>query len=250
MPETAVETEAKLVKKQLRMARANAVIGAVEEGFEVGNDDVEPFQMVGIFNGIEVFGHVDVALFSQLAVNRKAVACDGRSQFDVLFGERGDAISVPQAIVDSAPEAENYCPDGWFGHLDMAYPGNYIRNCRDKSDTSTVEWINADLRTYIPVLRHRSRCFCHKIETLRAVIEVFVDAYNKFGEAKAKFRQGRDPKSRELPFSVFDFLQSTHLATPKEIFCLHSLRAFVIIEKSVWREAALSFQNIDRRLTI
>ncbi|MDR1464358.1 MAG: hypothetical protein LBJ11_03540, partial [Oscillospiraceae bacterium] len=64
----------------------------------------------------------------------------------------------------------------------------------------------ADLRTYIPVLRRRSRCFCRKIETLRAVIEVFVDAYNKFGDAKMKFRQGRDPNSRELPFSVLDFL--------------------------------------------
>jgi hypothetical protein len=38
------------------------------------------------------------------------------------------------------------------------------------------------------------------------VIEVFAEAYNKFGMAKMKFRQGRDPKSRELPFSVLDFL--------------------------------------------
>ncbi|MCL2082148.1 MAG: hypothetical protein FWH04_02780, partial [Oscillospiraceae bacterium] len=36
----------------------------------------------------------------------------------------------------------------------------------------------------------------------------FVDAYNAFGAAKMKFRQNRDPNSRELPFSVLDFLQS------------------------------------------
>jgi len=55
-------------------------------------------------------------------------------------------------------------------------------------------------------LRRRSRCFPRKIETLQAVLEVFVDAYNKFGVAKMRFRQNRDTKSRELPFSVLDFV--------------------------------------------
>ncbi len=123
--------------------------------------------------------------------------------FDVAFDKSPARI---QAIVDSAPEAENYCTDGWSGYVDVVYPGRHVRNCRDKSDTFTVESVNADLRTYIPILKRRSRCFARKIETLRAVLEVFVDAYNAFGLAKMKFRQGRDPKSRELPFSVLDFL--------------------------------------------
>ena len=80
------------------------------------------------------------------------------------------------------------------------------RNIHDKSDTFTVESVNADLRHYIPILARRSRCFARKIVTLRAVVEVFVEAYNKLGIAKMKFRQGRDPNSRELPFSVLDFL--------------------------------------------
>jgi len=33
-----------------------------------------------------------------------------------------------------------------------------------------------------------------------------VDAYNVFGVAKMKFRQNRNSKSRELPFSILDFL--------------------------------------------
>jgi hypothetical protein len=37
-------------------------------------------------------------------------------------------------------------------------------------------------------------------------MEVFVDAYNAFGEANMRFRQNRDSNSRELPFSVVDFL--------------------------------------------
>jgi hypothetical protein len=38
------------------------------------------------------------------------------------------------------------------------------------------------------------------------VLEVFVNTYNAFEVAKMKFRQNRNPKSRELPFSALDFL--------------------------------------------
>jgi len=123
--------------------------------------------------------------------------------FDVAFDKSPERI---QGIVDKASDAENYCTDGWLGYVDVAYPGRHIRNCRDKSDTFTVEGVNADLRHYIPVLARRSRCFCRSLETLRAVIEVFVDAYNRFGIAKMNFRRNRNPNSRELPFSVLDFL--------------------------------------------
>ena len=111
-----------------------------------------------------------------------------------------------QEIVDHAPDAKNYCTDGWSGYVDVVYPGRHIRNCRDKSDTYTVEGVNADLRHYIPVLARRSRCFCRKLETLRAVIDVFVAAYNRFGIAKMNFTRTRNTNSRELPFSVLDFL--------------------------------------------
>jgi len=121
-----------------------------------------------------------------------------------------------QRVVDNAPWAENYCTDGYFGYLDVVFPGKHIRNVRDKRDTHIVESVNADLRHYIPVLARRSRCFCRTLETLDAVVSVFVDAYNKFGEAKLKCRIPTKHKSqnhakhlhkfRELPFSVLDFL--------------------------------------------
>ena len=104
----------------------------------------------------------------------------------------------------NAPAAEKYCTDGYLGYIDVVYPGFHIRNVRDKSHTFTVEGVNADLRHYIPILARRSRCFARKLETLRAVLEVFVDAYNRFGIAKMNFRRNRS--SRELPFSVLDFL--------------------------------------------
>ena len=108
--------------------------------------------------------------------------------------------------MDNAPEAKNYCTDGLTGYIDVIYPGRHIRNACNKNDTFTVEGVNADLRHYIPILARRSRCFPRKLETLKAVVEVFVDAYNKFGLAKMVFRKNRDPYSRELPFSFLDFL--------------------------------------------
>jgi len=121
-----------------------------------------------------------------------------------------------QTIVDSAPEAQKYCTDGYLGYVDVVYPGQHVRNVRDKKDTHHVESINADLRHYIPGLSRRSRCFYRKIETLDAVVSVFVDAYNRFGEAKQKMRIPTEHKSpnhanhlhkfREPGFSVLDFL--------------------------------------------
>jgi IS1 family transposase len=121
--------------------------------------------------------------------------------FDVARDKSPERI---QKIVDSAPAAEKYCTDGWSGYIDVIYPGMHVRNTRDKSDTFTVEGVNADLRHYIPILARRSRCFARKLETLYAVVEVFANAYNQFGVAKHKWRL-HHPKG-ELPFGLVDFL--------------------------------------------
>ena len=121
--------------------------------------------------------------------------------FDVAFDKSPERI---QNMVDKMPLAENYCTDGYLGYIDVVYPGKHVRNVKNKNDTFTVESVNADLRHYIPVLARRSRCFARKIETLQAVIEVFAEAYNKFGKAKVKFRQQYGCK--ELPFAIIDFV--------------------------------------------
>ncbi|MDE6833125.1 MAG: hypothetical protein K2J39_02590 [Ruminococcus sp.] len=59
------------------------------------------------------------------------------------------------------------------------------------------------LKFIIPVLARRSRCFPRSIETLKAVVSVFVDAYNQFSLEKFRHRQKR--KNGE-PFSVVDFI--------------------------------------------
>ena len=123
--------------------------------------------------------------------------------FDVAFDKSAERI---QNMVDAAPPAKVYYTDGYSAYADVVYPGYHAQNVQNKSDTFTVEGVNADLRHYIPMLARRSRCFARNLDTLRAVIDVFVAAYNRFGVAKARFRRGRDPISRELPFSVLDFL--------------------------------------------
>jgi IS1 family transposase len=121
--------------------------------------------------------------------------------FDVAQDKSAARI---QEMVDAAPESKVYYTDGYVGYIDVVYPGKHLRNMRDKSDTYTVEGVNADLRHYIPILARTSRCFPRKLETLYAVFDVFVDAYNQFGRAKHKYRQTR--KTGELPFSILDFL--------------------------------------------
>ena len=117
--------------------------------------------------------------------------------------EEKSSIKI-QEVVDSGPEAEKYCTDGYNGYLDVIFPGKHIRNIHNKKDTFTVEGINADLRHFIPLLRRRSRCFARSIETLTAVIDVFVEAYNRFGLAKSKYRWANP--NRYPPFGLVDFL--------------------------------------------
>lgn len=121
--------------------------------------------------------------------------------YNIAFDKSPERI---QKIVDNAPEANYYCSDGYQGYINVIYPGEHIRNIHDKSNTYTVEGVNADLRHYIPILARKSRCFCRKIETLKAVVTVFVKAYNLFGIAKYKYRCLYD--KGEVPFSVIDFL--------------------------------------------
>ena len=121
-----------------------------------------------------------------------------------------------QQIVDNAPNAYQYNSDGYLTYMDVVFPGRHKRNPCDKKDTHNVESVNADLRHYIPGLRRKSRCFYRSLETLRAVLSIFVNAYNKFGEAKLKYRwrlfDTYGPISKfwssykHPPLSLFDFI--------------------------------------------
>ena len=81
-----------------------------------------------------------------------------------------------QKMVDAAPEAQEFCTDGYSGYLDVIFPGKHIFNVHNKSDTFTVEGVNADLWHYPgfgtaqQVLSQkagepsgRSYCFCSRL---------------------------------------------------------------------------------------
>lgn len=95
-----------------------------------------------------------------------------------------------QEMVDEAPKALEYYSDGYLGYSDVDYYGaKYVRNCRNKSDTHIIESINADIRCYIAGLQRRSRCFFRTLESLEAVLDAFVEAYNAFGAWKLIHRR-------------------------------------------------------------
>lgn len=121
-----------------------------------------------------------------------------------------------QEIVDSISPAKNYCTDGGKSYLNVIFEGKHIRVVKNKSETHNIESSNADLRHYIKGLARRSRCFFRKKETLELVLQIFINAYNKFGEAKMKMqrlathrtesKQKHLHKYCEVDFSVLDFL--------------------------------------------
>ena len=91
-----------------------------------------------------------------------------------------------QNLVDNAPKAEFYFSDAFPVYSQICYDGVYCA-LNNKSQTFTVESVNADLRHYIPPLHRKSRCFFVLLILFFAVFKIFVLAFNKFSLAKLCF---------------------------------------------------------------
>jgi IS1 family transposase len=138
----------------------------------------------------------------------------------VDFDRLADKIQV---LVDTLPIADNYFSDGFVGYCKVDFCGRHHRTFGyDKSNTHNIESTNADFRTYIAGLQRRSRCFFKSLETAEAMVELFVNAYNHYGEAKQRYRESpysivrhktQYPKHlhkyRDTPFNIFDFVLAT-----------------------------------------
>ena len=94
---------------------------------------------------------------------------------------------IIERLVWDSPHAEQYYSDGLLLYKDVSYPAKFKQNTASKDDTYTIESVNADLRTYIPTLARRSRCFPRKNENLNAVLKLFAYAYNLFGKWKQEY---------------------------------------------------------------
>ena len=111
-----------------------------------------------------------------------------------------------QTMVDNTIRAEKYYTDGGNSYLGVDFVGRHQRNIRDKRDTHNIEGSNADIRHYIAGLQRRSRCFFRKLETLKAVLGIFVYAFNKFGAAKLEYRLKHPGCGRDFLFYHSQFL--------------------------------------------
>jgi IS1 family transposase len=111
-----------------------------------------------------------------------------------------------QAMVDRMPLAQKCFTDGGVSYLDVDFLGGHHRNVHNKNDTHIIEGTNADIRHYIAGLRRRSRCFFRSVETLKAVLTLFIDAYNRFGAAKQMYKERHPNFGRDFPFNHTHFI--------------------------------------------
>jgi IS1 family transposase len=109
--------------------------------------------------------------------------------------ERSDEVF--QDLLDDLPPARWFYSDANSVYQDLSYSGtNFLMP--DKSQTYSVEGVNAELRHYLARLVRRSRCFSRSAHALRWAIRLFVYCHN----ARQLYRQ-RFPA---YPSNVRDFL--------------------------------------------
>lgn len=156
----------------------------------------------------EIFWFTVARKGHEYGVNTYIMTCLSRSPRQIVAYEVDKSVKaqVIQSMADrNPPFAKNYS-DGAHVYLNVDFVGRHIRTTGfDKSNTHNIEGSNADIRHYIAGLQRKSRCFFRKIESLKAVLWLFINAYNKFGEWKMlhKLRHpnyGRDYRCSHLQF--------------------------------------------------
>jgi len=172
----------------------------------------------GAFELDELHWFIERKYFTESRTNTYIMTMISRSPRQIVGYAVDKSVNsvMLQKVADSTAPAEEYFTDGCMTYLDVVFGGKHRRNAENKNDTHNIESTNADLRHYIRGLARRSRCFFRTIETLNAVLALFIDAYNKFGEAKYKTRVPVNHRSpfpskrlhqwRYPTFSFLDFL--------------------------------------------
>lgn len=91
-----------------------------------------------------------------------------------------------RACLDQALGAKKYFSDAFpiYGQLYYGAPFELLNN---KSETYSVEAVNADMRHYMNRLARRSRCFSRKLQALRKNMRLFVYRYNQRQIMKRRF---------------------------------------------------------------
>ena len=144
----------------------------------------------------------------EYGVNTYVMTCLSRFPRQIVAFEVDNSVKskiIQQMVNRNQPFNRNYT-DGAKAYLDVDFCGHHCRNIHDKSDTHLIEGSNADIRHYIAGLQRSSRCFFRKIESLKAVLWLFINAYNKFGEWKMKQQLKNPNGGRDYRCSHLDFV--------------------------------------------
>lgn len=83
-----------------------------------------------------------------------------------------------QEMIDQSPKAKQYFSDEFPLYSNLVYyPGKHTFS-DGKTDTYSVEGVNAELRHYLARLVRRSRCFSRCPLALSCAIKLFVYCFN------------------------------------------------------------------------
>lgn len=105
--------------------------------------------------------------------------------YDLLTERTYDTM---QPLVDRTmtqmPQVQQFYSDGLEIYQTLVYwRGRHKAmhtSMPDKSQTYTVEGVNADLRCYVSALLRRNRCFARSAAALKRLLRLFVTTYNRF----------------------------------------------------------------------
>ena len=92
-----------------------------------------------------------------------------------------------QACLDQGPRAQRYYSDMFHYYSLLDYTPATHRSHNDKSQTYSVESVNADFRHYLRRFARRSKCFSRSLRALRLTITFFVYCHNRRQLAKRLF---------------------------------------------------------------
>lgn len=110
-----------------------------------------------------------------------------------------------QAVVDQIPPTKQFYSDGLSVYRTLIYNIKKLDALHEvapgKSQTYTVEGVNADLRHYLARLNRKSRCFSRCIKSLRRAMWLFVFCYNR-----KQLWQMRYPNLKKSRRPITDFL--------------------------------------------
>ena len=105
--------------------------------------------------------------------------------------------AIAQQMVNQSP-AEQYYSDRYPLYDSLTYRRGPHLSLADKSETYSVEGVNAELRHYLTRLARRSRCFSRCLVWLNRHLKAFAHAWNQ-----------RQLHNRERPFDkkpLIDFI--------------------------------------------